>query len=175
MLKRFWDWLCSWFVRKTLDETRLDLYQPKERAIFRFFDGKEIRAADPVVIFKRLANVIGDLEADVKGANSPLKQSLDLHGSAIDKMRYIFEVKPLSEGGLGDLEVSDLFVHYQIYCAELKKNTKFFPTLPTTTFSTSKPCSAESLPTESSSASGSTEIEPKPEEAPLSSMESASL
>jgi hypothetical protein len=124
-----------------------ELYQPEERALYKHYDGKEVVAKDPMVLYKRLAEVSGDLSAWVKLAFSPSKDAKDGHTKVVEKARVIFEVKPYEEGGLTESETVNLLFHFWNYCELQKKTTSSYPTTSTDPSTSSSDCSDESPPT----------------------------
>jgi hypothetical protein len=134
-----------------------DLYQPEERCIYRYFDGEKVRVADPMILYKRMAEVSGDLSAYISLAYSPSKDSRSGWDKMVEKIRWIYDVKPFAEGGLLEGECVTLHDHFNTFCADQKKTMSSSPTTSTES-SPSTPSSTEESPsTESTSASGSTD------------------
>ncbi len=151
------DWLKSWFVKGP--EGGFEVYHPGERAIYSYFDGAKMVRADPVVLYKELMAVRGDLWQDSKVAHSTLVKAEDAkraHDSLIGTIRGIFKVKPLEEGGLTESEAYSLMDHFLSYTDRVKKNSNPSPT-PSTPTGDSSSTSAEGPTTPPSSDSGSTE------------------
>ena len=151
-------------------------YRPKERLIYKFFDGEKDRKADPLELHKRMMERSADLYRTINLARSQSKDARQGHDEMIKHIRYIFGVKPLGEGGLTEQECMDLLDHFTDFCDGVKKNSPTSPTLPKGTSATSNSSPEENPPTPNSSDSGSTESEPssaKPEP-PTSGSESPS-
>lgn len=129
-------WLASWFRRSDGD----DLYRPSQRLIYRYFDGKRTVKADPLILYKRLMEVSPELSIDAKVSLSDLKDAPKAHDALIAKVQKIFDLKPLCDGGLTQVEAINLLVHFIEYTGMLKKNSS-----PPATSAT-----VQSLPTESS-------------------------
>lgn len=145
-------------------EHRFDDYRPKERKIYRYWNGKKYVEADPMVLYKRMMEVKGDLTADQKLARSISKDALKGHTAMLTKIRNIFEVDKYEDGGLTEAETSDLLDHFMIYCHWVKKNSSPSAISPEATSPTSPPSSVENPSTSSISDSGSTEDEKKTDE-----------
>lgn len=136
--------------------TSPDLYHPGERMIFSYFDGGKVVRADPMVLERKLMAVGPELNIDIKVSRSISKDAPESHKRMLEKLRDIFGVKSLEEGGLTEVETVSLFEHYLWYTDTLKKNSSLTVTSPTGTSAPSGPSSDGSPPTSSSSASGST-------------------
>ena len=140
-------------------EDSYDLYKPRERLIYSYFDGRQIVKADPIYLYKRLMARGPEIDIDRKVAASESKGALQAHDSLVSKLREVFEVKSLQEGGLTDSEITTLLDHYLTYTEILKK--KWNPSLTSSaSLVDSAASSAESRPTSSISAFGSTAKEP---------------
>lgn len=137
---------------------RYDIYQPAERLIFEFFDGSKVVKADPMRIYKRIMACGTELSTDQKLAVSPSKDAVKGHENMLKKIREIFDIKPLEEGGLTEFETAELLDSFLLYAHMIKKNSS-----PTTTIQeeASQPTppptkEAENPTTSNDSASGST-------------------
>lgn len=147
-----WQWLLSWFRR-----SGPDLYRPRERLIYRYFDGRRTVAADPQVLYKRLMAVGPELSIDITVAQSPSQDAAKASDAAVAKIRGIFGLKPLEEGGLTEIEAGNLLDHFVAYCEAVKKNSRTPATSAPSSPAPSPPASAAGGPaTASSSGSGST-------------------
>ncbi|MDO8671340.1 MAG: hypothetical protein Q7O66_07900, partial [Dehalococcoidia bacterium] len=110
------------------------IYNPGERLIYCYFDGKTTRQADPLVLFKKQRQVWPELSTDLKVATSQLlgdKDTIPAHQRAVGLMRWIFDVKNFDDGGLTDSEIEDLLYHFLEYSDILKKDSPPSPTLST--------------------------------------------
>lgn len=151
MLKRFWDWIKSLFAAKDDWET----YNPKERLIYRYHNGKELVAADPMVLMKKVSAVSTELSADMKVATGPQpKWAEEAREKMLAKMRTVFDLKPLAEGGLGEVETVKLFHHFMTYCNRMEKEIAPFAML-SKPWEVCKTTSEENPVTKPSSDSGS--------------------
>lgn len=116
--------MISWFGKK---KESFDIYQPKERLIYSYFNGKVLVKADPIILYKKIMDCGPELHTDLKIANTELpikpKEKIDAHNNAIEKVKIIFNLESLSEGGLSQLETIDLLDHFLTYCDQLKKNS----------------------------------------------------
>lgn len=149
----------GWLFGKKQTPDEFDLYSPKLRRIFRYFDGAAVIARDPMSLFKNVMAVGPELDADMKIANSTMKGNLEAHGEMVNKIRDIFAVKKLEDGGLGDLECVELLSKFLSYVATLKKNSSPLPTFSKATLASSKTSAGEDQPIKSSSVSGSAKKE----------------
>ena len=155
-------WLKKWIGR----DLAHDLYHPKGRMIYQFFNGKEVIRIDPMVLYKRLADLGPELDADIRGARSESKFAPAAYESMITKIRSVFDVKSLAEGGLTESETVELFDHFLKYNDGLKKNSAAFVTSSARS-ETSAPSSVAGPATWSSTdsgcaASGSGTVKPVP-------------
>ena len=149
-------------------------YEPKERAIYKYWDGQKYVDEDPMLISRRMAEVAPELKIDLTVADSPSKDAAKAAVMAVQKARKIFNVKAFAEGGLLEDELWELFNSFLEWRNGVKKNLKKSVTSVTAT-----PPSIESSPavnpsvTENGLASGSTadvpateQAEPLPTESP---------
>lgn len=150
-MKRIFSWFRSFFQRA---ET-FDIYKPQERLIYRYFNGKDEVPADPLLLWKKVMAVGPELSIDIKVSTSPSKGAAAAHTELLSKVRGIFNLKTLDDGGLSELETVELFNHFLIYCERLKKNTSRFATSSSNSVD-SVISSMEDPPTRNSSDSGST-------------------
>ncbi len=107
-----------------------DFYKPEVRHIYSLFDGAGVKKVDPMPVYKRLMDVVGDLSADIAIMNSPSAASWQAHTKIAEKSYKIFEIKPFSEGGLTEQEAINLLFHFWNWCDGVKKNTKPGQTFP---------------------------------------------
>ncbi len=168
MLK-FFSWLKSFF-NKT-EESYKDIYSLEERVVFSYFDGKETIHADPMVLYKRIMAEWGDLDTELKVAESPSKDANKMYNMALERLRKLFDLKtpsnPLQavkEGCLQEGEVYNIFNRFIGFCNNLKKNSSSTQTSPEGTSSDTPNILRESPPIPNTSASGSTAKEPSIEE-----------
>lgn len=131
-------------------------YHPRERMIYSYWDGQKTVHADPMVLYKRMMTHGAELSVDMKVSQSASKDAGKAHDSMVQKVREIFVVKTLEEGGLAELEVLELLDHFLLYCEDVKKNSNLSPISPTPTPPPTAPSSAGPSATASSSDSGST-------------------
>lgn len=130
----------SWFKKK--NKTIDNIYSPKERCIYEYFDGQKQVKADPLVLYKRLQDCSTDLSVDMRLANSIHSDANKGHTNAIKKIQTIFSIKPFDEGGLSEMEAMSLLEHFLFFCDELKKKVS-----PSATSSTTSEASRTSSPT----------------------------
>lgn len=149
-------WFKSWFSRSAMP---YDVYRPKERMIYSFWNGEKIVTADPLVLYKRVMDCGPELAIDMKVSKSASKDATKAHGKAIDKIRNIFKIKEIEQGGLTELEGMDLLDHFLTYCDVVKKNSSILPMQSTSTVD-SPTTSQENPPTSNSSVSGSIANDP---------------
>lgn len=150
----------GWLFGKKKNEEGFDFYSPKERKIYRYFDGRETVFGDPMAIYKRLMNHGKELDIDLKVAvNYGGVQSTTAHNKAVERVRDIFALKSLGEGGLTESEAMDLLDHFLAYIDSLKKNSSHLQTF---SISSREPSDSSNGNPDisSSSESGSTAAEP---------------
>lgn len=150
---KLWQWLISWFVRDSFE-----VYKPSERLIYKYWDGGQIVHADPMVIYKRLMEVKGDLEGDLAVAESQHSDAPKCQEMALAKLRKIFDLVPLTtdgKNGLTTTETLALFDHFMTFCGRLKKNLSSTRTPAVETSAVSVTSLAKSPPTPKPSVSGS--------------------
>jgi hypothetical protein len=111
---------------------QFDVYEPGERKIYRYFDGKEVVRADPTVVWRNLMEVKGDLAAHYSVAFSGLdnKGKPDAIAAIARLSRKIFSLKEFGDGGLTEMECVHLVNHFWAYCDRVKKNSRGSPTPP---------------------------------------------
>ena len=147
---------------------KYDLFRPQERFIYRYFDGTKTVAVDPLPVYKRIMAVGPELTVDAKVSRSASKEASKAHDGLISKIRVIFDLKPLSDGGLTEIEACTLLDHFLSYCDALKKNINPPPTSPPGTLPPTPPSPVGNPPTLNGSDSGSIAAEPSTDEPPKS-------
>lgn len=170
------DWLFSLFQR----QDKYDLFSVNERKIFTYFDGtyryllgfikfKNYVKADPIVLYKRYAQVGPDIYADEIAANSVMKNAPEAHSKMIERIRGIFDIKPYEKGGLTEAEVYLLMVKFVQYTELVKKNSSQSQTTSQTSVDSTPTLDGNAPPTTNTSDSGSVEKDQnieKPESLP---------
>lgn len=159
MFSKLFSWLKSLFS----GSNNYDMYKPRERKIYSYYDGSKVVKADPMVIFKKIMDKAPEISIEMSVSTSISKDASKAHNDLIKRLRGIFNIKSLEEGGLSEAESIELFDHFMSYIDEVKKNSRNSVT-PSVDSKASKSSSEESPPTASSSESGSTEREPSSEE-----------
>ena len=152
-MRWLWDWVRSWLNRGDDDDA---LYSLGERFIYRYNNGQKVVRADPMRLYKAVMQVGPELEIDIKVSKSPSKDAANAHQQALLKLRDIFAVKPLEEGGLTEIETFRLFDHFMAFCGVQKKSSSPPPTSPDAPSPPTPPSPAEGPPTPKPSDSGST-------------------
>lgn len=124
------------------------------RAIFQFWDGKQDRAADPMVIHRALL-----AHSEFNWETTPALIDVDndhISSDALrvtaDAARKAFGVPEFASGGLTESELLQLLVQFSLYLTSLKKSTNPPQILPAAT--ESKP--SDPSTTKPESVSGST-------------------
>lgn len=106
-------------------------WKPAERLIFRFWDGQQEVAADPLVIQRKLAAAT-DLEKDIELAFVQSPEAIPAANEAFEhlvkQIREAFGVKAFSEGGLLDAECLELLGVFGGFIGEIKKKANPSPT-----------------------------------------------
>lgn len=158
------NWLKSWFTPKTPTPTNPpNLWRPKERLIFSFFDGKENRSVDPMPLYRKVRDIEKEVAADLVLARSQMKDALKGWSLAAGRIRKAFGLDEYSDqGGLTELECVELFDAFKAWVGVEKKST---PSPSTTSAETSTPTppssngnKTETSPTPNGSAGGSTDV-----------------
>ncbi len=155
---RFWSWLKSLFTKSmsTSNPDNFDVYHPKERLIYRYWNGHQQIFADPLVLYRRMLTKGPELSIDMKVSTSPMKDAAEAHVRMLAKIREIFCIEDFEKDGMGltELETVELLNHFLVYCDLLKKKSNPSPT-PSTPTVPSPVSSPGAPPTPNSSASGS--------------------
>jgi hypothetical protein len=102
----------------------------RSRRIFRFWDGRRIRWADPVQCWREiLADGEFDIERDTALMELPdAKTANAAWVKCVAAVRRVFNVAPVESGGLMENECVDLFKSFCVYLHALKKNSSPLPT-----------------------------------------------
>lgn len=134
----------------------------KERGIFRFWDGRRWRTADPIPTWRALADDPEFLaETHLTLVDGGDLESVGIVGRAV---RRAFGVPEFNQGGLTERQCVDLLESYYSFIDSLKKKQDTLSTSPSPTV---PPSSAEST-TPPAADCFSTSSEPKPD-SPLAS------
>ncbi len=124
-------WFTSLLKKSPKVESNYDedsVYKPKERRIYQYWDGSTMVLADPLVLYRRVMDKGLEISIDLKVSRSASKDAGTAYANMIKKMRDIFQVKDVVEGGLTEAEVMGLFNHFLEYCENVKKNSGLFQT-----------------------------------------------
>jgi hypothetical protein len=126
--------------------------------IFRFWNGTEWVDADPMILWKRLAEKGADLEIASKVAASESKDAMKAHGDVVRYVRDVFDLKKpeglSAKGVLTETECLDLLDSYHMFCGANKKKENPTPTSATATSPVTAPTSDAVPPTPNGSVSG---------------------
>ena len=110
-----------------------DFWQPEKRTIYRYYNGCEVVAADPLRLQSGMASYDGlDLAFKIIGS-SDTAQSIEMVQDVADHVRTVFGVEKIRQTeagpvGLTDQECLELLGHFFRFCASLKKNAPASPT-----------------------------------------------
>lgn len=105
-------------------------YSPRQRMIYRhcvgFTADREpvMVSKDPMVLWRRMSAQGAELNVNMRVAVSPSKGAAECHKKLMAQVRDIFEVKSFEEGGLTELELSQLLDHFLTFIAEVKKKAQ---------------------------------------------------
>lgn len=161
-------WMGSWFRK----EPRFDVYSPSERCIYQYLDGEKLVRCDPLVLFRRVMDKGPELHSDIVAANVAQSKFADKAYANLQKnIREIFQVKvydPVTNTGLTEAEISNLFDHFMWFVEVNKKKANLPSTSATATSPTTEPSSTESPATPNTSDSGSVGNESSTKEPPAS-------
>ena len=149
-------------VQQQTPPENYDLYEPKEKEVFRFYNGEKMVRADPLVLYKRLMDKGPELHIDLKVSVSASKDAEVAHKALDRKIREVFNLSPLVDGidatnTLTETQTVELLTAFITYCGFQKKNMNTSAILPAGTSHPTPPSSGENQPTESSLGSGSAE------------------
>ena len=161
-------WLKKWLGNRLSREPH-DLFHPQERAIYRYFNGKELITTDPMVLYKKIMEIAPELDIDIKVANSQSKDAGKSYESMLIKIRNVFTIKSLVEGGLTETETVQLLDHFVSFNERIKKNSPAYATS-SESLGASAAYSAEVPTTSNTTPSGSTANDystGRPESSPL--------
>lgn len=97
----------------------------RSRLIFHFRDGKTVRGADPIAVWRA---ILADPDFDVE-KDSTL---IELNDEAawrrcINAVRNAFSIPDFSAGGLSENELFELFQAFCLYVNAVKKNFSHWP------------------------------------------------
>lgn len=117
----------------------------RQRQIFRYWDGKTYRRADPLEILRSFAlHPTCNLDRDLQLAHAgDLAADNEVYRAICD----VFKIPPFDLGGLTRTECYELLTSFHEWLDSVKKNTATQPTLPDSTAvplldpSTTKPVS----------------------------------
>lgn len=137
-----------------------DAYRPDQRHIYHYWNGSEMIKADPLCLFRAVMDVETELEIDIRVSRSPSKDARKAHEAVLSKIRQVFSVKSLENGGLTEVETIGLLDHFMGYCGWVKKNSRVSQTESAETSPDSRQFIAEAPPTLNGSASSSIASEP---------------
>lgn len=111
----------GWFF-KLFQKEDVDYYKPKERLLYKYFDGQKKVLADPMVLYRRMVEKGTELSLDMQVADSMSKDRFKARIAVIKKINDIFSIKGQNEGGLTEAESEGLLTHFINWCDDLKKN-----------------------------------------------------
>lgn len=140
------------------NKRKIDIYYPKERLIYSYFNGEQTIKEDPMILWKKLMDHGPSLSIDIKVSKSPSKDAVKAHTNLVKTIREVFNVKSLCDNGLTEVETTDLLDHFMEYCDQLKKNSSQLQTQSTPLVGSNN-TSKEDPPTQASLDFGSTENE----------------
>lgn len=152
------------WLKRIFSKEDLGFYKPKERLIYKYFDGSKNMTADPMLLYRRLMEKSPDLSIDIQVSNSVSKDRNKARDSMLEKIRWIFSLRKFEEEGLTEAECELLLEHFVNWCDDLKK--KYNPSLisHTETLPPTKVSSVDNQHIQNTLDSGSTEVETNTEE-----------
>lgn len=141
---------------------RDDVYRPRERRIWTYFNGERMVVADPQMLWSAIVAVGPSLSLDFKVAASISQDAPNAHTRVVATIRRIFKLRDMvdgfelpQEGTLTNGEACDLFDAFVIYVQKLKKNSPPTAIFAETTSPPIASSSAEGPATKPGSPSGS--------------------
>lgn len=111
----------------TESEDEYNVYNPKERLIYKYWNGKEMIKADPMTLYKKIMDVGPTIAIHHQVSKSQSKDAKAAHDSLIEEVRKIFGVYSLEDvpdTGLGQVESLGLMNHFLDFVSNLKKNSR---------------------------------------------------
>lgn len=145
---------------------RDDLFDPAETLIYTHLKGYDQRrqkvyvSKDPVRLYRRVMEYGQEISINSKVARSASKGAPGCWDKLTSRLREVFEIPAVEEGGLPGVHLVKLLNHFMDYCDGIKKN---LPTATTSASATSAdthnsepPTAASPQDTTSGRASGST-------------------
>lgn len=130
----------------------------RRRLIFRFWDGSQIRGADPVIVATRLHEHTSYLHQHLFDTAQGDTEALAIVASAACDAFDVSELRSDGKAGLTRSELYELMVAFDQYMLALKKNTATSPISQASTDATSTPSSEAT--TSDSLGSGSIDDDP---------------
>lgn len=123
----------------------LTIFKADDMLIYTYSDGQKMVKADPMVLFKRWSEKEREIEVDLKAAQTPgFDKANEAYDAALNRIRWIFNIKPFEEGGLTEIKTLDLYNHLVMFFIEVKKNSNQSQTSPATSESQSVPLQEKS-------------------------------
>lgn len=151
-----------------------DVYHPRERMIYTYFDGKKEVKVDPLILYKKVLQNRAEISINSSVANSASKDNQKAQEDLLQNIRDIFNLKPLAEGGLTEIETLGVLDHFLIYTETIKKNSSLLQTSSTYTAASTPTSEGDAQPTSNSSDSGSIASAPATASPPMSPTASVS-
>lgn len=110
----------------------VDLFQPIERKLYGYWNGKKTVWQDPLVLYKRIMEIGPDISIDIRVANSSMEGNIKASNSLMKNIRGIFDIETYSidnptSSGLTEAELTALLTHFLTYCEDVKKNAPSMP------------------------------------------------
>lgn len=107
--------MINWIYRRILNRHRL---------LFRYWNGSRFVSEDPFTLLRALVSSSKiDLDSDLQLLDVPdIKVVTRKVGQLAEEIREIFQLKPLSNGGLSELECVNLLIQFINYLERVKKN-----------------------------------------------------
>jgi len=175
-----WEWLRSLFVPAKKSG---HVFRPSKRRIYSYVSGYDdkgeevITHRDPLELWAKIADNANQLDRDWRvGRVEESKFAQTAQKSFIGKIREIFAVKPVEEGGLADSDVVELFWDFMAFVDSLKKTSPQTTTSATaTTPATANSSSEARESTKPTAASTSTDPGPSTETSTPTGSPSGSL
>lgn len=93
-----------------------------DRPVYRWFDGRDMVSADPVILHQRYSRVAVALRTDLMNMNAGPDTGVvaESHATKADATtRDVFSLRTPEEGGPSRKECLDLLQHFLRYCEEL--------------------------------------------------------
>lgn len=115
------NWLKSLFSKKgTNTKGAYDVYYPTDRLVYSYWNGSELIKVDPLTLYKRFIKRGPEIDKLRSKALEQTEEGVKAHSDLLVILRELFNLKPMEEGGLSEIETLEAFDHFFTYCASFR-------------------------------------------------------